>query len=73
MQRLCKYELILSKMHKNMEKDHCDYENIEEVIQFIENLVKVTNDQVEEFLLNEKYDELIYKYEKEVFSKIPNK
>ena len=51
MQRLCKYELILSKFHKNMEKDHCDYEDLDKVLIFVEKLVRETNDQVEEFLL----------------------
>lgn len=72
MQRLCKYELILSKIHKNMERDHCDYDSMEEVIQFVEKMVRETNDQVEEFLLGEKFREVMYQHEKAVFEKFPN-
>ena len=73
MQRLCKYELIISKFHKNTEKDHSDYHELDLVMQFVENLVRETNDQVEELLLQEKFRQLDYKYGNELLAKIPNK
>ena len=38
-----------------MATDHCDYEDLEQAIQFVEKLVKETNQLVETFLLEDKF------------------
>lgn len=43
-----------------MESDHLDYAELEKTIAFVENLVKETNEQVEEFLMSEKFRDLKY-------------
>lgn len=57
-QRLCKYGLIINEYFRNMEKDHIDYIDIGKTSQLINKLVHETNDQVEEFLMRERLEEL---------------
>lgn len=71
MQRLCKYELLLNNYFKNMESDHLDYIELEKTIAFVENLVKETNEQVEEFLMSEKFRDLKYEFQ-DLLKKNPN-
>lgn len=54
-----------------MENDHEDYFDLQKTIAYVENLVKETNQQVQEFLMDEKYRDLLYEYQ-DVFKKIPN-
>lgn len=71
MQRLCKYELLLNNYFKNMESDHQDYVELEKTISYVENMVKETNEQVQEFLMDQKFRDLQYQFQ-EVFKKVPN-
>jgi hypothetical protein len=57
-QRLCKYGLIVNEYLRNMEKDHIDYQDIEGTSTVIDKLVHETNDQVEEYLMRERFNEL---------------
>jgi hypothetical protein len=57
-QRLCKYGLIINEYFRNMETDHVDYKDIEKTSLLINKLVHETNDQVEEFLMRERLEEL---------------
>lgn len=54
-----------------MENDHLDYIELEKTIAYVENLVKQTNEQVQQFLMDEKYRDLLYEYH-DIFKKIPN-
>ncbi len=54
-----------------MQKDHEDFEDMQKTIAFVENLVKETNQQVEEFLMDEKFRDLKYEYQ-DVFKKLSN-
>ena len=57
-QRICKYKVIIEEYRKNMEQDHIDYKDILKTSLVIEKLVQETNDQVEEFLMRERFLEL---------------
>lgn len=54
-----------------MENDHLDYIELEKTIAYVENLVKQTNEQVQQFLMDEKYRDLLYEYH-DILKKIPN-
>ena len=45
-QRLCKYGLIIDEYIRNMEKDHPDFQQIQQTSSLIDKLVHETNDQV---------------------------
>ena len=53
MQRLCKYKLLLANFVKNTAESHQDYQNLLEAMDILEKLVKETNEDVGDFLLQE--------------------
>lgn len=54
-----------------METDHADYAEMEKTIAYVENLVKATNEEVQEYLMDEKYRDIKYEYP-DVLKKIVN-
>ena len=58
MQRLCKYGLMVSDYARLLETDHIDYKDMRQADKIVDKLVHETNDQVEEFLMRERLEEL---------------
>jgi hypothetical protein len=72
MQRLCKYELLLRNYIKNMEPEDLDFQDLKRTVAQVEKLVKGTNEQVEEFLLEEKFNNDIRGQFEGILVQLPN-